>query len=110
MKHTSKLAQIIIFICQAIAIVVLLTMIIISCKPTPSKECDFLVNGYRLSKNKEGHWAIIDKQKQILGYSIRYRSYGFYEQSANEVMIFSDTCRAKGALNEYIESQNQFKP
>ena len=109
MKQTSKLTQISIFICQVIAIVVLSTMIIISCKPTPSKECDFVVSGYRLSKYKEGHWAIIDKQKQILGYSIRYRSYGFYEQSANEAMVFSDSCRAKGAMKKYIESQNQFK-
>jgi hypothetical protein len=83
----------------------------VSCKPFVRKACDYPVTEFRLSQNKKGDWAILNSAGEVLSYSTRYMSYGFYPYDANEAMTFSDSCSAKGLLKMYLENQdkNSFK-
>ena len=101
------------FLRQAtIAAALLLAAVLSSCKPHVTADCDFkMPEGYRLSQNKNGDWAILSSSGDILGYTVRYNHYDFYPQESTEAMTFSDSCKAKGLLKQYLESKdmNEFK-
>lgn len=82
---------------------IILVFIFFACKPTVHADCDYKIDGYRLSKNKSGMWGIIDNNGDVLGYSTRYHHYSFYTFDSNEAMTFGDSCKAKGLLKQYIQ-------
>lgn len=90
----------------------LLLILFSSCKPFVSADCDYPVTYFKLKQNGNGQWGIVNESTgSVLGYSTRYFNYGFYPYDANEVMTFSDSCKAKGLLKKYMNDKykNSFK-